>query len=62
MLSNHLLEMKDRTQKQLIKKAEYDIKTYMENLHTISRKIEKEHGMIFQYANINNEQPTTVYR
>ncbi len=59
MLSNHLLDMKNKTQKKLFINAGYDVIKYMENLHTISSKIEKEHGIILQYVNMNNVQPIT---
>ena len=60
MLNNQLLDMKDKTQKQLIAAAGYDVKKYMENLSAISRKVENKHGFIFQYTDMKNRKPTTV--
>ncbi len=49
MLTNHILEIKNNTQKLLDEEAEHDLKKYIENSHRIVKDIEKKYGFKFNY-------------
>ena len=50
MMTNPLLEMKYKTQKQLTKEAQHDIAKYVENSHSIVREVEAQYGIKFHYG------------
>ena len=50
MMTNPLLEMKDKTQKQLTKEAQHDIAKYVENSHSMVREVEAQYGIKFHYG------------
>ena len=52
MITNHLLETKYKTQKQLDEKAHHDIGEYVENSHKIVLEVEEKYGLKFKYGNI----------
>ena len=50
MMTNPLLEIKDKIQKQLTKEAQHDIAKYVENSHSIVREVEAQYGIKFHYG------------
>ena len=50
MMTNPLLEMKYKTQKQLTKEAQHDIAKYVEHSHSIVREVEAQYGIKFHYG------------
>lgn len=47
MMTNPLLEIKYKTQKQLTEEAQYDIVQYVANSHKIVREVEAQYGVKF---------------
>ena len=54
MITNHLLETKYKTQKQLDEEAQHDIGKYVENSHKIVLEVEEKYGLKFKYGNIQS--------
>jgi len=52
MITNHLLEEKDKIQKQLAQKAQYDVLKYMENTHKIVLEAQEKYGLTLKYGDI----------
>ena len=52
MITNHLLETKYKTQKQLDEEAHHDIRKYAENSHKIVLEVEEKYGLKFKYRNV----------
>ena len=50
MMTNPLLEIKYKTQKQLTKEAQHDLVKYVENSHRIVRDVEEQYGIKFHYG------------
>ena len=50
MMTNPLLEIKYKTQKQLTQEAQHDIAKYVENSHRIVREVEAQYGIKFHYG------------
>ncbi len=50
MMTNPLLEIKYKTQKQLTKEAQHDTSKYVENSHRIVREVEAQYGIKFHYG------------
>jgi hypothetical protein len=49
-MTNALLEIKYKTQKQLHEEAQHDIGKYIENSHRIVREVEAQYGVKFTYG------------
>jgi len=52
MITNHLLEEKDRIQKKLAQEAQYDVFQYMENTHKIVQEAQEKYGLKLKYVNL----------
>jgi len=52
MITTHLLEEKEKTQKKLAKEAQYDVWKYMENTHKSVLEAQKKYGLILKYGDI----------
>ena len=50
MMTNPLLEIKYKTQKQLTEEAQHDIAKYVENSHKIVREVEAQYSVRFHYG------------
>jgi hypothetical protein len=50
MMTNPLLKIKHKTQKQLHEEAQHDIGKYIENSHRIVREVEEQYGVKFTYG------------
>ena len=50
MMTNPLLEITYKTQKQLTEEAQHDIAKYIENSHRIVREVEEQYGIKFNYG------------
>ena len=50
MMTNPLLEIKYKTQKQLYEEAQHDIGKYIANSHRIVRSVEAQYGVKFTYG------------
>ena len=50
MMTNPLLEIKYKTQKQLTEEAQHDIAKYVENSHKTVREVEAQYGVRFHYG------------
>ena len=51
MISNLLLKEKWKTQERLAREANYDIKTYLDNIDSIVKKMVNEKGVKLKYSN-----------
>jgi hypothetical protein len=50
MMTNPILAIKYKTQKQLTEAAQHDIAKYVENSHRIVREVEAQYGVKFHYG------------
>ena len=50
MRTNPLLDIKDKTQKQLTKEAQHDLAKYVKNSHSIVLEVEAQYGIKFHYG------------
>jgi hypothetical protein len=50
MMTNPLLKIKQKTQKQLHEEAQHNIGKYIENSHRIVREVEEQYGVKFTYG------------
>jgi len=50
MITNHLLEEKERVQKQLAEEAQYDVFKYMENTHKNVLEAQAKYGLKLRYG------------
>jgi hypothetical protein len=63
MLTNELLEMKDRAQRALALQSGDDLQAYAHNVHQIVREVEQQLGLKFRYrraAQKTASPPTTL--
>jgi hypothetical protein len=49
MITNELLETKEKAQRLMDKQAGYDLHNYAANLHEIVKRAEEQHGIQFHY-------------
>lgn len=56
MYTNELLEEKYRVQRLLAKEANYDLKTYIENVERKVKEAEMRYGIKFKYVKVNTSE------
>jgi len=52
MITNHLLEEKDRIQRKLAQEAQYDVFRYMENTRRIVLEAQEKYRLKLKYVNL----------
>jgi hypothetical protein len=50
MITNHLLDEKERVQKELAEEVQYDMKKYTENIHRIVLEAQAKYGLKLRYG------------
>ena len=60
MMTNPILEIKYKVQKQLTKEAQYDLVKYVENSHRMVRDVEEQYGIKFHYGSREGGEDESV--
>lgn len=53
MITNELLETKEKAQRLMDEQAGYDLHNYAANLHEIVKRAEEQHGIKFHYKPVD---------
>ncbi len=54
MITNHLLEAKDKAQKLLDEQANHDLRQYFKNSHRVALELAQKYGLAIQYDNLES--------
>ncbi|ETW98882.1 MAG: hypothetical protein ETSY1_16950 [Candidatus Entotheonella factor] len=54
MITNPILEEKYKVQRKLDEEAGYDVRRYIENVHTLTLDVEDKYGFKFKYGHIHS--------